>query len=87
MCASGIDLVNIGCTTFLSCCDQKPNRNILTENEFALSHSFRDTVCEDLMDVLVVGAYGGSSSHHGRSESKKLAAEMGDSVQRPVLVS
>lgn len=85
--ATRIHLVKIRCIAFFSCCDQKPNRNILTEKEFVLSHSFRDTVHEDLVDFLVVGVHGGSSSHYGRSESKERAAEMGDSVQRPVLVS
>lgn len=85
--ATGTHLVNIGCTTFFSCCDQNPNRNTLREKEFVLSHGFRDTVCEYLVDFLVVGAYGGSSSHHGKSESKELATQAFDSVQRPALVT
>lgn len=66
---------------------KKPNRNILREKEFVLSHGFRDTVREDSVDFLVVGEYGGSSSNHGRSGSKELAAKVGDSVQRPALVT
>lgn len=78
--------VNVGFVSFLPGCDSKPIRSILREEEFVWAQSFRDIVHlggEDVVDFLVVGAHGGSSSHRGRPESKDPAAEVGQ--QRPAL--
>lgn len=71
--------VNVGFVSFLPGCVSEPLRSILREEELVWAHSFRDIVHlggEDLVDFLVVGAHGGSSSHCGRPESKDPAIEV-----------